>query len=207
MTWSPVRRARRFADRLVRRHALVRAFPRALARVIARRAGGWQRRPQRAVRVTAVLEMVVRAEGRRALAGKTIGPSAGPAAPPRAAVPVRRSVSGAGVERLLARRERVERAEATPSARPTHRPSHREAASAEAPVAPPVPRVLRQERRQTPVAEARERDAAPVRTTWRATPTANADLLTPAQVDRVAEQVLHTIDRRLLAHRERRGRS
>lgn len=207
MTWSPGRRMQRFADRLNRRHALVRAWPGAVARVLARTAGVWHRRPPRAVRVSAVLEMVVRADGRRAsAAGLTIGPNARSAAPPRPAFPMPRTMHEPRVERLLARRDRVERMDAVPVAGSARR-TQPGVTSVTLPVARPVPRVLRRERHEMPAPEPRERDTAPVRSTWRVGPAPNADLLTPAQVDRVADQVLQTMDRRLLAYRERRGRS
>jgi hypothetical protein len=197
----------RFADRLARRHALVRAYPGAVSRVVARAAGVWRRRPPRAMRVTAALEMVVRADGRRAsAAGLTIGPNARPAGPPRAEFPRPRSMHDARVERLLARRERVERMDAVPVAGSARR-TPPGATNVTFPVARPVPRVLRRERHETGAPEPRERDTAPVRSTWRVGPAPNAELLTPAQLDRVADQVLHTMDRRLLAYRERRGRS
>jgi len=157
--------------------------------------------------VTAVLEMVVRADGRRAsAAGMTIGPNARTALPPRAASLEPQIAHAARVEWLLARRERVERLDATPLAGSAHQ-TQRDATSVTLPVARPVPRVLRRERHETGAPEPREPGPAPVRSTWRVSAAPNADPLTPAQVDRVAEQVLHTMDRRLLAYRERRGRS
>jgi hypothetical protein len=209
MTWLPGRRTQRFAHLLLRRYAHVRGCPAGVARVIARVARVARRCRSRSGRVTGLLELIVRAERRptttRARTGRGDGHVTAPA--PRAAIAEQRATRDAHAERLLARRERVERLETAPRRPAVHGAIEGEVSSVTLPAARPVARVLRRDTSQSDPADAVERAMAPTQATWRVSPAPNAQTLTPAQVDRVADQVLHTIDRRLLAFRERRGRS
>ena len=209
MIWLPARRTQRFANRLTRRYAHVRAYPAGVARVIARASRVPRRGRSRSVRLTGLLELIVRADRHatmtRAQRSWRERPVTAPA--PRAAIAERRTTHDAAVGRLLARRERVERLDTAPQ-RPTVRgAAEARGATGSLPAALPVARVLRRDMSRSEPTDAVDRTVAPSQPAWRVTPAPNAQTLTPAQVDRVADQVLHTIDRRLLAFRERRGRS
>ena len=77
-------------------------------------------------------------------------------------------------------------------------------------IAPPAPQVLRRQ----PIASAPADDGTPSRATepWRPMPPASVPAqkptpMTPADVSRLTDHVMHTLDRRLAAFRDRHGRS
>jgi hypothetical protein len=78
--------------------------------------------------------------------------------------------------------------------------------SATIPAAVPVPRVLRRDRSRNDGAAITDAYTTRVRSPSRVVSPSNPATLTPSDVDRLADHVLQTINRRLHAFRERRGR-
>jgi hypothetical protein len=212
MTWRPSARSERFAARLQRLHAWGATWRPPLSRVQARRSR--ERGPAALrVRLAARVELVVRRAERAAAAAATAarGPGGRGASDGAGATRgggVRTVLRPERLERLAARGVRVERAGGAPTPRPTSAAPRLPGAPA-VPLAAPVPRVVR--RAAAPAPRTADDDGAPrmsasVRAAWPAPASSPPRPLGDAEVDRVADHVMRTIDRRLLALRERRGR-
>jgi hypothetical protein len=78
--------------------------------------------------------------------------------------------------------------------------------SATIPTAIPVPRVLRRDRSRNDATETADAYTTRLRSPSRVISQSNPATLAPSDVDRLADHVLQTINRRLHAFRERRGR-